>query len=831
MTSEETRFVVGLQDRGGHDPAVLGTKAATLAHLASAGFRVPEGFVVTAPACDRILAASLGRDRSLVAADMPQDVWEEVLSALEQLGDCPVAVRSSGSAEDLSDASFAGQYETVLGVQGPDALADAIGRCLASGSSEQVRAYKGSDTPAPMAVLVQRMVPADAAGVAFTANPISGDPEVLVSAVKGLGDRLVSGQATPDEWVVRGQDVSCVVSIEGALNHNQAGEVATLARAIERLFGSAQDVEWAMADGQVFVLQARPITALPVAPDLQVPSEGFWQKDSSHNPTPFTPFGASVYLPGLSAAVGPMAEEFGLLLDGVNQRSFGGEVYMRMIPLGGKDRPAPPSWAMWLAARIVPQLRRRARAAEAAIASGLPERILDSWEGEWRVGFGREIAELRSADLTALDDDALVVHLNRLKNLLGRGQALHFRLHAPYALAVYELGVICQELLGWDIVGALSLLTGTSVASSEPGRELAALAQRIAADPPALAAIAGPGGDPLSGLHRSAPWAAEAFEGYLERYGHRTVSYDPGDPTLFERPEVMAGLLAEQVRKRAVAPGETQAQQKALAKARAELAGHSEGDRARFETALAFALRAYGQREDNISLLDNQPCALLRYCAVEMGRRLAERGVLAHAGDAVFLEDPELRSALGRRDGDDLRALVARRKAERAWVIAHPGPPSYGKEPGPPPDLSPLPAALRLVNAAVANLIELTFASSRPQDTTNELHGVAGSPGRYSGTVRVLRDDSEFAKLRPGDVLVAPATSPPWSVLFLQAGAVVTDGGGVLSHTAVIAREYGIPAVLATGEATRRLYDGDLVSVDGSAGVVSIVATAHAVSK
>lgn len=200
---------------------------------------------------------------------------------------------------------------------------------------------------------------------------------------------------------------------------------------------------------------------------------------------------------------------------------------------------------------------------------------------------------------------------------------------------------------------------------------------------------------------------------------------------------------------------------------------------------------------------------MLRYCAVEIGRPLAESGVLARAGDAVFLEEPELRDALTSSDGDDLGALVTRRKAERVWVIAHPGPPSYGKDPGAPPDMSPLPQALRLVNAAMVQSMQLTSARRKPQDAADELRGIPGSPGRYSGTVRVVRDETEFAKLRPGDVLVAPATSPPWLVLFLQAAAVVTDSGGVLSHTAVIAREYGNPAVLATGEATRRLSDRD----------------------
>ncbi|HEV2368975.1 MAG TPA: PEP/pyruvate-binding domain-containing protein, partial [Acidimicrobiales bacterium] len=501
-------FVVGLRDGANPDAEVVGRKAANLARLAAQGVRVPDGFVVTTVACDRILA-TLGDPADVSShTDLPDEVWAEISTRLDQLGEVPLAVRSSGTVEDLGDASFAGQYETVLGVEGPKAVADAIGRCLASASSERVRAYTGSGAPAPMAVLIQLMVPADAAGVAFTANPVTGDAEVLVSAVKGLGDRLVSGEATPDEWVVRGSEASCISSPEGVLAADQVREIAELAGTIEQLFGSPQDIEWAVADGALFVLQSRPITALPVAPDIEVPWEGFWQKDDSHFPTPFTPFGASVYLPALAAALGPLGEEFGLLFDGFETRSLGGELYLRVIPLGGREPPSLPSWAMWLAARIAPPIRRRNRVAKSMLASELPERILRGWEDEWRSAFAQEIGELRSIDLVALDDGRLVAHLQRLNDLLCRGQRLHFRLHGPHSLAVYELGQICQELLDLDVTGTLGLLTGASVASSEPGRELQALAERIVEDPLALAAITGSGGDRLARLRQSAPWAA-----------------------------------------------------------------------------------------------------------------------------------------------------------------------------------------------------------------------------------------------------------------------------------------------------------------------------------
>jgi pyruvate,water dikinase len=231
---------------------------------------------------------------------------------------------------------------------------------------------------------------------------------------------------------------------------------------------------------------------------------------------------------------------------------------------------------------------------------------------------------------------------------------------------------------------------------------------------------------------------------------------------------------------------------------------------------LAAAERAYPSREENVIWTDNVPSGLLRYTAIEIGRRLAKRGAIAHADDAVFLEDNELRTRL-RGQPRALHDLVARRRAERAWVIAHPGPPSYGEAPSQ-PDLRGLPPALRHITGALLYFLDLSQPETHAHD--GAITGVPGSPGLHTGPARLIHEESEFSRLRPGDVLVCPITSPAWSLLFAQAGAVVTDGGGVLAHAAVIAREYAIPAVLATGDATRRLRDGEIVTVDGTAGLV-----------
>ncbi len=296
------------------------------------------------------------------------------------------------------------------------------------------------------------------------------------------------------------------------------------------------------------------------------------------------------------------------------------------------------------------------------------------------------------------------------------------------------------------------------------------------------------------------------------------MSYDPGDVTLAERPELLTGLIRDRLAGGTTVRAAGAARAAALEQARAALAEATGEERNRFERALAAAEHAYPSREENVIWTDNAPSGLLRYTALEIGRRLAERGAIARAEDAVLLEETELRTALRGRLRD-MRDLVAKRRAERAWVIAHPGPPSFGKAPSP-PDLRGLPRALRHITCAVLYFLELSQPVAEAPE--GALAGVPGSPGLHTGPARVIHKESEFSLLRPGDVLVCPITSPAWSVLFAQAGAVVTDGGGVLAHAAVIAREYAIPAVLATGDATRRLRNGEIVTVDGTAGLVRI---------
>jgi rifampicin phosphotransferase len=835
MSKLRPPLVVPLGDSAALDPALTGHKAANLARLLAHGLPVPAGLVLTAPACREIQdAVGVGSGTAVERirrSPLPDRIREAVSRGLASLGDTAVAVRSSGLAEDLADASFAGQYESVIGARGSAEVTDAIRRCLASPFSERVGAYRGAKLGGdamPIAVLIQRLVVADAAGVAFTANPVTGDrDEIHINAVRGLSERLVAGSATPDEWIVRGGRAENRVAPEGALTLAQLHRVADLAARVEAVCGGPQDLEWAIADDELFLLQARPITALPVPPQVEIPTEGFWFKDETHYHAPITPFGASFYLEAVADAVAPAMQRFGVPLQAVQQRAIGGEVYTRAVPLGGSERAAPPWWLMAMLVRLVPALRRCATRAEQALRSGLADRIIRDWEENGRDRFRREAADLRRCDLAALPDHALVEHLDRTLDLLRRGEVAHFDLLLPYALALHELCATTRDLLGWSTPQTMALLSGISKASSEPGRRLAELADLVSASPAARRALAT--GSDLSRLQEVAPNVSAAWQAYLDDYGHRPLGSDPGEPTLTERPHLLVALVLQEISggqpADRVERSTRRAREEALAMARSAVDRRPTAEHARFENALAAAEHAYRVRDDSLLYADLLPGGLTRTAGLEMGRRLVERGALAASEDAMFLGHEELRAALLTGAPDDLRQAVGRRRAERAWVGAHPGPPTYGRDVGSLLDLRGMPTALgRVLGALTWYQSELSAAPAEPSGD-GTLRGQPGAPGRYSGAVRIIRSEADFGRLRPGDVLVCPTTSPAWSVVFPHAGALVTDFGGTLSHAAIIAREYGIPAVLSTHDGTRRLREGQVVTVDGTVGAVLVASS------
>jgi pyruvate,water dikinase len=812
---------VSTEDRGR-----VGAKAANLGSLLRAGFPIPAGVVLTIDAHSRFAAEDT--DQHLGLRHLIED-------AVSRLGDGPFAVRSSGVAEDLPDASFAGQYETVLGAEGLDELEEAVRRCWASGSSAHISSYRddiGHDD-APMAVLIQVMVDATSAGVAFSANPVSGNRgEVVINAVRGLGDRLVSGAVSPDEWVVSAGESRCESPPEQAIDDSQARAVAELARRVEEHFGSPQDIEWAIEGDPIRLLQARPITSLPDQPIEPIPIEGdvppgFWFFDASHASDSYVPIDA--FLIDLVKPVSQgWCEDFGLLFDGIEFRMIRGWPYQRMVPLGDREGPTLPAWLMKLLVRTVPMLRRRVSTARDTIRSDKPGRYVDRWSEEWQGEMDESIARLRDEDLEELSDEGLLRHLDAAYDLMRRGLQIHGSLHFAMSPILYELVKTCEELLGWDAGKAMDLVSGTSYKSTEPARRLKELADMSKSKSDVLRLLEHRDDKTIDRLSAADDEFAKAFSAYLHEYGCRATGHTTlGAPTLAEQPELLLGMVAGQIE----SGYDPEADYDANARRRAETLAEAEAILAdqpyavsRLRRVVERGGKAYPVREDNEFFCFSSPLALLRYTALEMGRRLAERGVIDSSGDVLYLEIGEVKNALAR--GGDYRQLVLRRKGEWAWAKQHPGPPHYGEPPDGPPSFDFLPAEARtLMESQIWNneVIMAFGESSRSLDASDStLTGIAASRGEYTGTVRVVMGEREFDKIKPGDVVVCPITSPVWSVVFPMIGALVTDTGGVLSHPAIIAREYRVPAVVATAQATSTLQDGDLVTVDGTTGTVRL---------
>ncbi len=559
---------------------------------------------------------------------------------------------------------------------------------------------------------------------------------------------------------------------------------------------------------------------------------GFWQREASHYPKPLTPLGASLTLEGFNQAWPKICADFGLLLETLEIREIGGYVYQTARPFGVSESGAgkqPPKPLLWLLLRLHPALRRRTARCKETIRRRLDRRLIERWYEEWRPRLITDIDRYRRVDMTSLSDEELGAHLSELRQWSLGAAEVHFYLAVAYGFPLARLAFFNRDHLGYDDGQTVALLSGLSDASSEPALELAKLADLIRADSELTEAILAARAEEVPGLLAQRPGeTAKKFDEYLYRYGCRALRYEVVEQCLSERPELVASLLQDQLRESTNLEAETERLASARSEAR-ENALSALGDEARkqeFPAMLAEAERAYPVREDNEFFTVSVPLALVRFAVLEAGRRLAAKGPLSAPDDVFFLRIDEALAALASAEVRH-QELVAQRRDEFAAAEAFDAPASYGEE-SPAPPLDVFPPETRLAMEVATYFLERVFeperSGRREERGARELRGIGASKGVYTGPARIVLGEEHFDRLQVGDVLVCPITSPVWSILFAKVGALVTDSGGVLSHPAIIAREYGIPAVVATGNATQIIADGQQVVVDGEAGVIRLQA-------
>jgi pyruvate,water dikinase len=674
-------------------------------------------------------------------------------------------VRSSAAAEDLAGASYAGQYETVLDVR-LDELPDAVRRVFDSATWARVAAYRqahpqagATAAPAPdpsgsgMAVLVQVMVAANAAGVAFTANPLTGArDQVVISAVRGLGERLVAGQATGDQWTVRGQQASCTRATEQAITADQARQIATLARRVHAHLGSPQDLEWAIStdtsrtDGGLWLLQARPMTALPDPVDWTPPAPGYWMRNlrlGEWLPEPMTPLFADWLLERLDHGEQQATRDHVGTTLPFPHAAINGWYYLGTPALSPRTILAA---LLQGRGRLLRFMRsavlgpgRDPVAADRRLLAGLAEQ----WHKQLLPHYQR-LVQAGEQQVETASPGQLEAIIDQVGDAAGE--------------QLWSLAVVGGS--AWKMEGALARLYRQHLAAT-----LDTSVQQL-----------------LAGLPGSQP----------DLPAHAVQSLDWAHPTAGELGWPPPRPAEDRHRDLAARREALTAQCLAALAARPQL-------QARFQALLQVAQRYAVIREQQARQL-TLGWPLLRRCALRLGQTLHAHGVIDQAEDVFYLTHAELDTRA------PLQELVARRRATWQRQRRLLAPLTIGR----PPRL--------LARELLAAVDAVRTTSPTPQDA---IVGQPASPGRATGPVRIVHGPGDFDRFQPGEVLVARATAPAWTPLFARAVAVVTDGGTLAAHASLVAREYGIPAVVATGDATARLHDGQVVTVDGSAGTIS----------
>ncbi len=861
-------FVLNLADpRASLD--LVGGKGASLARLAQADLPVPGGFHVTTAAYraivdendlqPAILAALAKVDparpstletasheirKRFAEADIPPAVASAIAHAYASLpGVNPaVAVRSSATAEDLPEASFAGQQDTFLNVMGTEAVLEAAKKCWSSLWTARAIGYRMHHSIDPdavqLAIVVQLLVAAEVAGILFTSDPTTSDPDdALITSAWGLGESIVGGLVTPDSFVVskstgkvtrreiadkrvmtssfdggtREQPVPDDLRRAPTLEEAMAAELVRYGLRIEALYGRPMDIEWVLSGGVLSIVQARPITTQAERPlEWKRPDpKGVYMRSSVVDlmPEPLSPLFASLGMRALMDQMTPMARRI------TNSDPILPDDYYTTInayAYVNTNIPARSWW--WMLTRVIPAYPRLLR----SVVKMWREELLPEYQAYVDQERGKSPTELAPGDLWREAQSAVHAAMDYVVALLfatmGASAGSELLLTNVYNRMVKhdEDPPAPVLLMGWDNIPVRSEKSLYDLAMwcrdrrglaefllRTPSRELAG---RLEVDQ------APSGVDPEDWVE-----LRRRFQQHLERFGYIVFQLDFAEPLPLEDPAPMMETLKLFLRGEGVNPHE---RQRASEAKRMKLADEAFGrlrgfKRWAFKTALGWGQSLAEVREDALAEI-GLGYPLIRERLGELGRRFATAGVIREADDIYFLERAEVDACVaeleaGAAPGD----LSDRVESRRAFM-------KRAAQATPPPTVPPRKRVMGVKT-------EVFAAVSEDAQTGSTLRGVPTSPGKVTAPARVLLGPEDFDEMRPGDILVAGITTPAWTPLFPMASAVVTDIGGPLSHGSIVAREYGIPAVMGTGIATKRIRSGEMITVDGSAGTVTLV--------
>jgi pyruvate,water dikinase len=839
----------------------------------NAGLPVPEGFHITTQAyrlfvdengLQPIIEANLGQvdlekpttiedaaeriRKSFLTASIPSDVASAIVGAYDDLSgrEPAVAVRSSATAEDLPEASFAGQQESYLNVSGAENVLEATKKCWSSlwtARAISYRARQGVDTKSvALAVVVQKLVPAEVAGILFTVNPIDGNrDQAQISAAWGIGDAVVGGRVTPDDYIVDKLSGRLVrrqvadkevmtVRVNGAtedqpvpeslrtlpvLEDDDLRELTHLGVQIEELFGMPMDVEWALADSHFSIVQARPITALP---EVAVPPPDEWEL-----PEPKERYMRTSIVDFMPDPLSPLFATMGVRAynDGLQQMMFDITDSERVLPeeiivtihdyaYMKVNFSAREWWSMLskLAPRLISLIRNG------------PDHFRETALPEYQEKVGK-LDKKPVADMPAINIwrdaheliHAAVYHLSILQvDTLGAAAGSEGLFTAIYNRFFRREGdpQASTFLMGYDttpIRSEKSLYDLAEWVLGQPALSDYILETNTAEITNDLSSMEMPAGV------TPAVWEEwkRRVEAHLKSFGYILYDLDFAKPVPAEDPTPSLETVKMYMRGQGVNPHERQEKlERAREKAIEQLLARARGLRGwAVRKALNWATSLAQVREDSIASI-GLAYPRLRELLKELGQRMVRAGAIAKPTDIFWLEETEIEGRLNALDqGEQLESMQEvvndRKKIRQAEQKVMP------------------PTQLPYSETYMGIPIE-AFIPGEGGHEGNRLKGVGASGGKVTGIACVLHGPEDFDQMQQGSILVAKLTTPAWTPLFAMAGGVVTDIGGPLSHGSLVAREYGIPAVLGTGAATRIIQSGQKITVDGDAGYVTLQA-------
>ena len=618
----------------------------------------------------------------------------------------------------------------------------------------------------------------------------------------------------------------------------------------------------------------------------KAPGPGLWQRDDVHAPHAMTRYFATVFNPVFDAGMREAMRSYGLPLDHFDIRMVGQRQYTRPRPIGAPEKPGtpPPRFVFTLLFLLHPELRYRKKRAAQVFAKKLWRQDHAWWHNELEPKLRRANLALQQVDPATLDDAALRAHLDATTKAFADGGKLHFRLLPGYAIPIGDWLRHACEWAGCSPAEAMTVLKGKSQMSIAPLALLEQLAEAVIHVPDALEIFRTPQRDAQRGiddLRASDPSVAHALDAYLDEYGlHLVTGFDVCDLTLRELPHVLLRSIEAQIKRKTRYPSANQDQEmlhgeapvpdnpdiveQAATVLRERVPATA---RAEYDRLLEEARFSYGFEDEHVGIAYLWPAGLMRRALLAVGERLASRNMLQHPEHLLDAMPDEVSALLGGPGIAPSGEELASRAATRQRLNLAEMPLQLGEVETPPlADVLP-PACARAMQATMFFMAHSNFAITsqsegtkadtlmeevmladqsavsavitsrylspgqgaervRPLQETGKpvpLHGHGVSRGKYQGRARLVQGPADFEKIEAGDVLVTRTTSPAYNVLLPLLGAVVTDRGGVLCHAAIVAREFGIPAVVGTGDATSRIADGTLIVVDGERGTVEIL--------